>query len=137
MNRARAAAGAAALGIAALAVWTGASLCPFALVTGVPCPGCGLGRATIALLSGRPADAFRCHPLVFAALPALAAALASRTAWARPLLRRSDAARAERAVTAIAAALFVSFIAVWIARFDGAFGGPVPVRSLATLSVHG
>jgi hypothetical protein len=26
--------------------------CPFKLMTGVPCPGCGMGRATIALFKG-------------------------------------------------------------------------------------
>lgn len=26
--------------------------CPFKLLTGIPCPGCGMGRATVALFSG-------------------------------------------------------------------------------------
>jgi hypothetical protein len=31
------------------------TFCPFRLITGIPCPGCGMGRATIALLQGHVA----------------------------------------------------------------------------------
>jgi hypothetical protein len=54
-------------------VWAGAGpvVCPSRLVTGIPCPGCGLTRAFAALGHGDPAGAFRCHPfalLLFAGL---------------------------------------------------------------------
>ena len=42
----------------------GPPLCPFRACTGVDCPGCGLTRATGALLRGRFGDAMHLHPLV-------------------------------------------------------------------------
>jgi hypothetical protein len=38
-------------------------MCPFRLVTGLPCPGCGLTRSWVALLHGNLADSIRWHPL--------------------------------------------------------------------------
>jgi hypothetical protein len=101
----------------------GGSFCPFALLTGIPCPGCGLGRATLALLSGDPRQAFHFHPLVFVALPALGG-----FGWLA-----FSSVRNERVVTALAGALLVATVGVWIARFEGAFGGPVSVRSARSL----
>lgn len=47
----------------------GPPLCVFKNVTGVPCPGCGLTRATCSLLHGEVATSLRMHQL---ALPVLA-----------------------------------------------------------------
>ena len=38
--------------------------CPFRVVTGVPCPGCGLTRAVSSLAAGRWAEALQFHPFV-------------------------------------------------------------------------
>ncbi len=38
------------------------SSCAFRAVTGIDCPGCGVTRSSIALLSGRVADSFAIHP---------------------------------------------------------------------------
>jgi len=110
-----------ALAVAALlcAWWAAGTICPFALLAGVPCPGCGLGRATIALLAGHPSEAFHFHPLVFVALPAMFV-----------FLRFPPARIAARTIAA--AAILFAVLGVWIARFGGAFGGPVPVRSAWT-----
>jgi len=43
----------------------GGLYCVFREVTGLYCPGCGSGRAVIALLHGRVGAAFRHNPLVF------------------------------------------------------------------------
>lgn len=43
--------------------------CPSWFAVGVPCPGCGLVRATIALATGQFAEAWRLHPLVFVVVP--------------------------------------------------------------------
>lgn len=42
--------------------------CPFKLLTGFSCPGCGSQRATHALLTGDIAGAFAVHPLYVPAL---------------------------------------------------------------------
>lgn len=48
---------------------TGLILCPYRLLTGWACPGCGLTRATHYLLHADVAAAFAYNPLAFAALP--------------------------------------------------------------------
>jgi hypothetical protein len=55
--------------------------CPFLLVTGRWCPGCGSLRATRALLEGRPLAALDLNPLMVLAVPYL---LYSWLAWAAP-----------------------------------------------------
>lgn len=47
--------------------------CPIKFVTGISCPGCGMTRAWLCLLSGKPALALHYHPLVW--LPPIALAL--------------------------------------------------------------
>ena len=37
--------------------------------TGISCPGCGMSRAVLLMLSGHFRAAFRMHPLVYAVLP--------------------------------------------------------------------
>lgn len=41
------------------------SLCPMVMVTGLPCPGCGLTRAGSALLRLDFAGAYRIHPFIY------------------------------------------------------------------------
>lgn len=41
------------------------SLCPMVVITGLPCPGCGLTRAGIRLLRLDFAGAFRIHPFIY------------------------------------------------------------------------
>ena len=38
-------------------------MCPFKLLTGVPCPGCGMTRAYLYLFEGDIQGAFYFHPL--------------------------------------------------------------------------
>ena len=40
-------------------------ICPFYHLTGIPCPGCGLTRATIAILNGEFHNALLLNPLSF------------------------------------------------------------------------
>jgi len=42
---------------------SGATLCPFRLLTGLPCPGCGMGHALVYALRGDFGASFRSHPL--------------------------------------------------------------------------
>lgn len=41
------------------------SSCPFVMVTGLPCPGCGLSRAGFCLLRGEFADAWYLNPFIY------------------------------------------------------------------------
>ncbi|HXE91743.1 MAG TPA: DUF2752 domain-containing protein [Terriglobales bacterium] len=50
----------------------GIPLCLFRILSGLPCPGCGMTRALSSLLHGDGAAAFLYHPFVFAVFPALA-----------------------------------------------------------------
>ncbi|HLU52411.1 MAG TPA: DUF2752 domain-containing protein [Acidimicrobiia bacterium] len=49
----------------------GPTLCPFALVTGVACPLCGMTRAVVHLAQGDFAEAVAFHPLVLLVVAAL------------------------------------------------------------------
>jgi hypothetical protein len=100
---------------------------------GIPCPGCGLTRATLTLLHGDVQGALRFHPLVLLISPLVAALLGvalldlSRDpARPRPRWLRWKA----RTVTVAAAALLTLTFGVWLARFAGYFGGPVPVTTM-------
>jgi hypothetical protein len=110
------------------AVVLGVPLCPFAIVTRVPCPGCGLTRATLALLHGHLHEAMRFHPLAVVVSPVILGAF-SYNAFSYVTQGRWTAAEASqgRWVTLFAIVVGTAMLGVWIARFFGAFGGPVPV----------
>ena len=57
-------------------------LCPFRLLTGLTCPGCGSTRALHQLLQGHVQAAFMLNPLFVIALPILFYALLRHTAFA-------------------------------------------------------
>ncbi|MFO0678838.1 MAG: DUF2752 domain-containing protein [Polyangiaceae bacterium] len=100
--------------------------CPVRLAFHVPCPSCGLTRATWLAITGHPVLAWHMHPLVFVLVPALAAMLALES---RAYVRtgRWGQVTKERWATRGMGALVVLLLGVWIARFFGAFGGPAPV----------
>ena len=51
----------------ALLLWAALDLgCPFRHLIGVPCPGCGMSRAWLAVLAGNLGTAFRYHPMFWA-----------------------------------------------------------------------
>ena len=61
-------------------VTAGPSVCPFKLLTGLPCPGCGMTRSVVTLLHGDLGASLYYHPLGFV-LVALAVTLALADAW--------------------------------------------------------
>lgn len=111
-----------------LAVAFGIPLCPFAIVTRHPCPGCGLTRATLAILQGHFHEGLRFHPLAVVVSPVIAGAF-SYNAFTYVTQGRWAAAEAAqgRWITLFAIVIGTAMIALWIARFFGAWGGPVPV----------
>jgi Protein of unknown function (DUF2752) len=133
-RRALIVAGLSLLGAIALALEV--PLCPSATLLGIPCPGCGLTRATLAILRGDVRSGLALHPLVFVLGPLFfglvgAAALSyvrgprmTTASWLTSLT-------VSRTLTAFGWLLLVSVVTVWAARFFGAFGGPVPVKTIA------
>jgi hypothetical protein len=107
-------------------------LCPSAGVLGLPCPGCGLTRATLLLLHGDVARALALHPLVIPLAPIYLGALG---ALLLELVRGPTATVrtlpwvARRWVSILGGAVLLASVALWGARFLGYFGGPVPVQS--------
>ena len=60
--------GIATIIIVVVAVLFGGYACPFEFVTGIPCPGCGMTRAFLALLRGDFALSWTMHPMLIPAL---------------------------------------------------------------------
>ena len=119
--------GLVAAGLAA-AVALRLPLCPFALVTRHPCPGCGMTRASLALATGHVREAIGIHPLVIPVAPLAAlVVLAAAYNYVRHGRFASVAFTHRRWATPAAILLGAAMTALWIARFFGAFGGPVPV----------
>jgi hypothetical protein len=123
---------------AGFAILLEAPLCPTATLLGVPCPGCGLTRATFALLHGDLQGALRLHPLAPLLAPLFVGALFSVALGyvAGPDRRLPRLPIPKRFVTPAGWLLLVLVLGVWLSRFFGAFGGPVPVRSIRAAPFH-
>jgi hypothetical protein len=123
------------LGALAVAIWSDFPLCPVAGTFGVPCPGCGLTRATLALLHGDVRGALRFHPLVWLMAPLFVGFVGTATLeLVRNAKERARPPRinwSSRGVTVVAVFLLVAMLSVWLLRFAGYFGGPVPVVTLS------
>jgi hypothetical protein len=93
-----------------------------------PCPGCGLTRATLALLGGDLHEALHFHPLSPLIVPLVAAAFAyNAVSYVREGRWSATEGARGRWITAGSLVLGALLLGVWIARFLGAFGGPVAV----------
>jgi hypothetical protein len=115
------------LGVAAALIFVTAipPLCPMRLVFGIPCPSCGLTRATRLAIGGDFSAATAMHPLWFVVLPYVAAVGALQL---RHQLQFGQLMpRSPRWVGIVGGTVLALLIGVWIARFFGAFGGPVPI----------
>lgn len=115
-----------------LALLVDMPMCPTAAMFGIPCPGCGLTRATLALLHGEIRSALRFHPLVFLAAPMYFGVIGSLAfGYVRGGVEKLPTARLSKIISAFAIVTFVLLMLVWAARFFGAFGGPVPIRTFS------
>jgi hypothetical protein len=115
--------------LAALLLLRSPPRCPLARHFHVPCPGCGLTRAARFLFAGDFPASLRLQPLLvplMLAVGSLGIGMVVAT-----LVRGSPGGmvdtRAGRLVLGFAVVVMVLTIALWIARFAGFFGGPVPV----------
>lgn len=103
--------------------------CGFAAIFGRPCPGCGSTRAMLALGHGDLAGYLHLHPL--APLMSLLIAVLAVQAYASMLrtgtFREVGQGRSGWLLARAGLVLGVLEFALWIARFRGFLGGPVPV----------
>lgn len=113
-----------AAGAVALVILAIGYKCPVQIVAGVPCPTCGITRATRLVLHGDFDAATQMHPLVWLAVPVAALFIGAELLG----YRRTGAWGASRRLpgssflmVGTAALLF----ALWLARFAGYFGGPL------------
>jgi hypothetical protein len=117
--------------IAAIAFVLGSGLvpCAFARTTHLPCPGCGSTRSVQAILHGDIGGALRMNPL--GAVMALVLGLLAIEAFVVVLrggdTRRIGTTRSGRFLGRAIIVIAVLEVVLWISRFFGAFGGPVPV----------
>lgn len=104
------------LGVAALLLANptddGPTICPFALSTGMACPGCGMTRAASQILRGNFDMALTYHPLV----PIVAVQLIGGWVWF--LLRRSGKVKpmSNRTLNIVLIGTGVALLAVWVLR---------------------
>ncbi len=104
------------IGVALLALLTpaddGATFCPFALCTGMACPGCGMTRAASNLIRGDIGAAITQHPLI----PLIAAQLLGGWVWF--MLRRSGRVgpMSQKMLNLTLFGTAVALLAVWAVR---------------------
>ncbi|MEQ1862609.1 MAG: DUF2752 domain-containing protein [Chthoniobacteraceae bacterium] len=115
--------GAVGAHLAATAIGVPGWICPWNAATGLPCPGCGLTRASVQLLSGDFSGSMRTHPFAPAVVIALGFVLAGAVL--------ADGAR-ERMLSFVArldaggrssAVLLAALIAFWVVRMMLDAGG--------------
>lgn len=99
-------------GLAMVPITSGPTLCPFALITGTACPGCGLTRAAVSLARGDLVSALTFHPLI------LVVALWALGWWVTGLVRRRgrEVRLDPRLINRLLVASGVAFIALWLVR---------------------
>jgi hypothetical protein len=90
----------------------------------LPCPGCGATRALLLALRGDLAGSWHMHPL---AIPAALLMVPTTLFFARSIAREEPAPKLPRLLRGVWSVFVVALIALWIARFFGAFGGPAPI----------
>ncbi len=125
----RAAAVASVWVASALPAAFGAQRCVIATLCHVPCPGCGMTRALRLLAAGQVDASLRMHPLAIPVLVA-GALLAASTVWTTFTLGspiRLWRSLFGRVAIAVAIAVYGAALGLWVLRWFGCFGGPVPV----------
>ena len=86
--------------------------CPFRLLTGFTCPGCGTTRAMHQILHGHFAAAFMLNPLLLLAIPFLLFALLRYSV----IVMRGGVPRPNALPAPVIYALFVVIVSFWIFR---------------------
>ena len=109
-------AGAAGLHITLVSLSLPSWECPFFRLTGIPCPGCGLSRASILLLRGEVAESFRFHafgPIFLFAIFALFLSVVLPKSMVQPAIARAELAERKTGLTVL---ILAGLILYWLAR---------------------
>jgi len=109
-------AGASGLHIALVSLSLPSWECPFFRLTGIPCPGCGLSRATTLLLKGDLAGSLRFHafaPIFLFAIITLILSILLPKSIIQPAIARAE--RIERQ-TGLTVLILGGLIFYWLAR---------------------
>jgi hypothetical protein len=103
--------------------------CTVATLLHHPCPGCGMTRAVLLLLEGHVAESLRMHALAVPVLTVWALFMAStvHATWTAGTPLGFYKARFGRGVLAAMVVVYGAALALWLLRWAGLFGGPVPV----------
>jgi hypothetical protein len=91
-------------------------VCPFFRLTGIPCPGCGLSRASMLLLKGDLAGSLRFHafaPIFLFAIVALILSILLPKSILQPAIARAVLIERQTGLTAL---ILVALIVYWLAR---------------------
>jgi hypothetical protein len=128
-SRARAAAFVGVLAAVAFLLGSAHVPCGFARMVHMPCPGCGSTRAMLALASGDLHGLVRYNPLApfMTALVVVLAVQAFSSLLATGTFRRVGDGRVGTLVSRGMIVVAALEVLVWVARFGGFLGGPVPV----------
>lgn len=103
-------------------------ICPTRLGIGVPCPGCGLTRATIAAMHLDLAGVLRYHPLAPILTPVVAWSFAKPVLLALGWIKQSWVDRLPSAPQILWVVLGLAMAVLWVARLMGHLGGhPDPI----------
>ena len=107
----------------------GRTRCTFAALLHAPCPGCGMSRAARLLLAGDVLASLRMHPLAAptAAVTVLLAVATTRLAYREGSLMGLWKDPLGRVAVAAFALVYAALVALWVLRFAGLLGGPVPI----------
>lgn len=99
----------------------GITICPFAILTGRACPGCGLTRGIASLANGDLVTAWRYHPLAWLVATEIVVVYLWWIGARTGLIRRSLV----RPFSAVVAVTGLVMVAVWITRWTGGTLPPV------------
>jgi len=86
--------------------------CPFRLLTGLTCPGCGSTRAVHQILHGHFATAFMLNPLLLLAIPFILFAFLRYSV----IVMRGGVPRPNALPASVIYAMFVIIVSFWIFR---------------------
>ena len=109
----------------ALLMFAPLPICPTRNWLNIPCPGCGATRAILMMLRGDLRGAMHMHPLAI-----VAAVLMIPTGFIalRGIVQTGLPPPLPRPLRYTWYAFVCLLIALWVVRFAGYFGGPVPIQ---------